>query len=113
MNKLEILIQGRLEDLKLSTESQHWKTLAYIDTSGGKDSSCWSIGEDYEKKGNAVLEFAKKLVGEAFVKRSREVVLRDPRVTEGLATWHDAYIKAKETKAEWLIDTGSRAEEEA
>ena len=113
MNKLEILIQGRIEDLKLATEAQHWKHLAYIDTSGGKDSFCWSRSEEYSNKGVAILEFTHQLVGEAFVKRSREAVLFDPRVTEGLAIWHDAYIKAKETKAEWLIDTGSRVEEVA
>jgi hypothetical protein len=31
MNKLQILIEGRVEDLALATECQKWKQLAYME----------------------------------------------------------------------------------
>ena len=113
MNKLEILIKARVEELELATQCQEWKSLAYIDTSGGQDSKCWSIAMDYSNKGLVILDFSHRLVGEAFVKRTRDKVLFDPRVSAALEVWHLAYVKAKETYAEWLIDTGSRAKEQA
>ena len=101
MNKLQILIEGRVEELELAMESQNWKHLAYLDTSSSKDDYCWNKAMEYSDKGHIILEFAHKLVGEKFVNRSRDAVLFDPRVKLGLIQWREAYLKAKETREDW------------
>ena len=104
MNKLEILIQGRIEDLKLATESQKWKHLAYIDISQGMDAYCWENAMKHMDEGHAIREFSRKLVGERFANRKGmdDAVLFDPRVTLALVLWSEEHTKAKKTYEEWL-----------
>ena len=104
MNKLEILIQGRIEDLKLATECQRWKHLAYIDISQERDEYCYDSAMKLLDEGQAIREFSRKLVGEKFVNRSdtSDAVLFDPRVTLALVLWSDEHTKAKVTKEQWL-----------
>ena len=104
MNKLEILIQGRIEDLKLATECQRWRHLAFIDISQERDEYCWTRAMEFMDQGTAIREFSRKLVGEKFVNRSdtSDAVLFDPRVTLALVLWSDAHTKAKETYEQWL-----------
>jgi hypothetical protein len=104
MNKLEILIQGRIEDLKLATECQKWKQLAYMDTSQERDEYCWESAMKHMDEGISIREFSRKLVGEKFVNRSdtSDAVLFDPRVTLALVLWSNEHTKAKVTKEQWL-----------
>ena len=115
MNKLEILIQGRIEDLKLATESQKWKHLAYIDISQGMDAYCWENAMKHMDEGHAIREFSRKLVGEKFVNRSdtSDAVLFDPRVTLALVLWSNEHTKAKVTKEQWLECADLRSREVA
>ena len=101
MNKLEILIQGRVEDLRLSTESQTWKHLAFIDTDKVRNDKCWDRAMEYSDRGCTVREFSHKLVGEKFVKSSSDAVLFDPRVTAALVLWSDEHNQAIETLDRW------------
>ena len=104
MNKLEILIQGRIEDLKLATECQTWKHLAYGDISQERDDYCWQNAMKHMDEGYAIREFSRKLVGEKFVNRSdtSDAVLFDPRVKLALVLWSEKHSKAKETYEKWL-----------
>ena len=113
MNKLEILIQGRVEDLKLATESQKWKHLSYIDISQERDEYCWDSAMKHADKGHDIREFSRKLVGEKFVKRSRDAVLFDPRVTLALVLWSEEHTKAKKTYEKWLECADLRLKEVA
>ena len=113
MNKLEILIQGRVEDLTLATECQTWKHLAYIDISQERDEYCWQNAMKYADIGHAIREFSRKLVGEKFVNRSdtSDAVLFDPRVKLALVLWHEEHTKAKETYEKWLECADLRSRE--
>tara|TARA_R110000796_G_scaffold75264_1_gene168905 strand:- start:173 stop:538 length:366 start_codon:yes stop_codon:yes gene_type:complete len=104
MNKLEILIQGRIEDLTCSTESQKWKQMAFADTSQERDEYCWRSAMENMDKGISIREFSRKLVGEKFVNRNdtSDAVLFDPRVTLALVLWSEEHTKAKEIKEKWL-----------
>ena len=115
MNKLEILIQGRIEDLKLATQCQTWKHLAYIDISQERDDSCWQNAMKHMDEGHAIREFSRKLVGEKFVNRSdtSDSVLFDPRVTLALVLWKEEHTKAKKTYEEWLECADLRLKEVA
>lgn len=104
MNKLEILIQGRVEDLRLNTECQTWKHLAYLDISQERDEYCWQNAVKQADIGHDIREFSRKLVGEKFVNRSdtSDAVLFDPRVKLALVLWSEEHTKAKETYEKWL-----------
>ena len=104
MNKLEILIQGRIEDLALATQCQTWKHLAYIDISQERDDYCWQNAMKHMDEGHAIREFSRKLVGEKFVNRSdtSDSVLFDPRVKLALVLWSEEHTKAKKTYENWL-----------
>ena len=101
MNKLEILIQGRVEDLRLATESQTWKHLAFIDTDKERNNKCWDRAIEYSDQGRTERAFSQKLVGEKFVKSSRDAVLFDPRVSAALMLWSDEHNQAIETLDRW------------
>ena len=115
MNKLEILIQGRIEDLNLATQCQTWKHLAYIDISQERDDYCWQNAMKHMDEGHAIREFSRKLVGEKFVNRSdtSDSVLFDPRVKLALVLWSEEHTKANETYEKWLECSDLRLNEVA
>ena len=104
MNKLEILIQGRIEDLTLATESQKRQQMAFLDISQERDEYHWHSAMKHMDEGISIREFSRKLVGEKFVNRkdTSDAVLFDPRVTLALVLWSDARTEAEETKKKWL-----------
>jgi hypothetical protein len=113
MNKLEILIQGRIKDLTLATESQTWKHLAFGDFSQERDNHCWTQAMESMDQGIAIREFSRELVGKKFADRNgmRDAVLFDPRVKLALVLWSDAHTKALETKERWLECADLRSRE--
>jgi hypothetical protein len=115
MNKLEILIQGRIEDLKLATQCQTWKHLAYIVISQERDDYCWTKAMEFMDQGTAVREFSRELVGQKFADRKGidDAVLFDPRVTLALVLWSNEHTKAKESKERWLECADLRLKEVA
>lgn len=115
MNKLQILIEGRIEDLKLATECQKWKHLAYIDISQERDEYWWTQAMESMDQGTAIREFSRKLVGEKFANKSgtSDAVLFDPRVTLALVLWSNEQTKAKETYEQWLECADLRLKEVA
>ena len=115
MNKLQILIEGRVEDLTLATECQRWKHLAYIDISQERDDYCWESAMKLMDKGTSIREFSRKLVGEKFINRkgTHDAVLFDPRVKLALVLWFDEHTKAKETYEQWLEFADLRLKEVA
>ena len=115
MNKLEILIQGRIEDLNLATQCQTWKHLAYIDSSQEMDEYCWQNAMKLMDEGHAIREFSRKLVGERFTNRKGmdDAVLFDPRVKFALVLWSEEHTKAKKTYEEWLECADLRLKEVA
>ena len=104
MNKLQLLIEGRVAELELATECQSWKHLAYLDTSSSRDDYCWNKAMAYSDKGSSILEFSHRLVGEKFVNRkgTYDAVLFDPRVKLALVLWSEEHTKAKKTYEQWL-----------
>lgn len=115
MNKLEILIQGRLEDLSKATECQTWKHLAFADISQERDEYCWQNAMKHADIGHDIREFSRKLVGEKFVNRNdtSDAVLFDPRVKLALVLWSVEHSKAKETYEKWLECADLRSREVA
>ena len=115
MNKLEILIQGRIKELTLATQCQTWKHLAYMDFSQERDEHCWRLAMESMDQGIAVREFSRELVGEKFVNRSdtSDSVLFDPRVQLALVLWKVEHTKAKETYEQWLECADLRLKEVA
>ena len=115
MNKLQILIEGRVADLTLATECQKWKQLAYMDTSQERDEYCWESAMKHMDEGISIREFSRKLVGEKFINRkgTHDAVLFDPRVKLALVLWCDEHNKAKETYEQWLECADLRLKEVA
>ena len=115
MNKLEILIQGRIKELTLTTQCQTWKHLAYMDFSQERDEHCWRLAMESMDQGSAVRGFSRELVGQKFADRKGidDAVLFDPRVELALVLWFDERTKAKESKEQWLECADLRLKEVA
>lgn len=115
MNKLEILIQGRLDDLTHAHNCQTWKHLAFADISKERDDNCWQNAMTQADIGHNIREFSRKLVGEKFVNKSdtKDKVLFDPRVKLALVLWSEEHSRAMETKEKWLEFADLRSREVA